>query len=341
DLVVRMALHVPKQDRRPVLRPQGADRGLDLPAQLAAGRVGLRVLARRHRRERARLRLGCVPRVRRTVQRQHLRLLLAEPVQRRVVRDLEDPRTELVRRVVAVERVQDLDERVLREVLGLLAVADQPVDEGEHGPLVTSDQLAIRRVTALTGTGDDLLVGEILVVHVSGRRDHVFRLRPLRSGSGPGFIRARGALMSGSHAGSLGTPVYDAGASRAMSTGQMPASAPPRERAAAVRGMFGAIAPRYDLLNHLLSLNIDRLWRRRTVARLLAGQPPDGVYLDACAGTLDLSLALARRPAFGGRIVAADFSLPMLERGAAKLRGQPISPVCGDALRLPFPDGAF
>ena len=126
-----------------------------------------------------------------------------------------------------------------------------------------------------------------------------------------------------------------------MSTGQMPASAPPRERAAAVRGMFGAIAPRYDLLNHLLSLNIDRLWRRRTVARLLAGQPPDGVYLDACAGTLDLSLALARRPAFGGRIVAADFSLPMLERGAAKLRGQPISPVCGDALRLPFPDGAF
>ncbi len=126
-----------------------------------------------------------------------------------------------------------------------------------------------------------------------------------------------------------------------MSTGQMPASAPPRERAAAVRGMFGAIAPRYDLLNHLLSLNIDRFWRRRTVARLLAGQPPDGVYLDACAGTLDLSLALARRPAFGGRIVAADFSLPMLERGAAKLRGQPISPVCGDALRLPFPDGAF
>jgi len=126
-----------------------------------------------------------------------------------------------------------------------------------------------------------------------------------------------------------------------MSTGQMPASAPTRERAAAVRGMFGAIAPRYDLLNHLLSLNVDRLWRRRTVARLLAGRPPGGVYLDACAGPLDLSLALARRRGFAGRIIAADFSLPMLERGAAKLRGEPVRPVCGDALRLPFPDGVF
>ena len=126
-----------------------------------------------------------------------------------------------------------------------------------------------------------------------------------------------------------------------MSAGQTPAPVAPRERAAAVRGMFGAIAPRYDLLNHLLSLNVDRLWRRRAVARLVAGGRGEGLFLDACAGTLDLALALARRRDFHGRVIASDFSFPMLERGAPKVAGAPVSVICGDTLRLPFADGTF
>ncbi len=112
-------------------------------------------------------------------------------------------------------------------------------------------------------------------------------------------------------------------------------------KAAAVRSMFGAIAPRYDLLNHLLSLNIDRRWRRRAVDLLMEGRPAQGVYLDACAGTFDLAIELARRPGFDGRVIASDFAFPMLERGLPKLRGTAVSPVCADALRLPFPDAVF
>jgi demethylmenaquinone methyltransferase / 2-methoxy-6-polyprenyl-1,4-benzoquinol methylase len=68
---------------------------------------------------------------------------------------------------------------------------------------------------------------------------------------------------------------------------------------------------------------------------------PDGTYLDACAGTFDLSLELARRSRFSGRVVASDFALPMLVAGLPKLDGGRVSPVCADALRLPFADGAF
>lgn len=117
---------------------------------------------------------------------------------------------------------------------------------------------------------------------------------------------------------------------------------PPRsEKADAVRRMFGAIAPRYDLLNHLLSLNRDRAWRRRAVDRLLAAASPDGRFLDACAGTFDLALELACRPGFHGDVVASDFALPMLRRGLPKLGRAPLRPVCADALRLPFADGRF
>ena len=112
----------------------------------------------------------------------------------------------------------------------------------------------------------------------------------------------------------------------------------PAEKSAAVQSMFSDIAPRYDLLNHLLSLNIDKRWRKRAVDILLAGNNPAGLYLDACAGTLDLSVELARRPAFRGRVVASDFAFPMIANGVHKIGGQSIEPVCGDALRLPLPD---
>jgi len=103
--------------------------------------------------------------------------------------------------------------------------------------------------------------------------------------------------------------------------------------------MFTAIAPRYDFLNHLLSLNIDRSWRRAAVARLGWERRPQGVYLDLCAGTLDLAAELARRPGFSGTVLGADFALPMLTRGKGK--APRAVPVGADALALPFPDAAF
>jgi demethylmenaquinone methyltransferase / 2-methoxy-6-polyprenyl-1,4-benzoquinol methylase len=126
-----------------------------------------------------------------------------------------------------------------------------------------------------------------------------------------------------------------AGAAATEPGGPLPS---PDRKAAAVRGMFGAIAPRYDLLNHLLSLNLDRRWRRRAVDRLLAGAAGAGVYVDACAGTLDLAVELAGRDDFRGRVVACDFSFPMLASGAAKAERLPVDAVCGDALGLPLAD---
>ncbi len=116
-----------------------------------------------------------------------------------------------------------------------------------------------------------------------------------------------------------------------------PSSGADRERQ--VQTIFSEIAPRYDLLNHVLSLNIDRRWRRRAVDAL--GWRPDGRYLDACAGTYDLSLELADRPGFAGSVVASDFARPMLVEGLPKLEGRSIRAVCGDTLELPFPDQTF
>ncbi len=103
--------------------------------------------------------------------------------------------------------------------------------------------------------------------------------------------------------------------------------------------MFTAIAPRYDFLNHVLSLNIDRRWRRRAVARLDWEARPDGTYLDVCAGTMDLAAELARRAGFRGSVVGADFVVPMLARGRSKAARA--VPVAADALTLPFPDASF
>jgi demethylmenaquinone methyltransferase / 2-methoxy-6-polyprenyl-1,4-benzoquinol methylase len=114
-----------------------------------------------------------------------------------------------------------------------------------------------------------------------------------------------------------------------------------RARENQVQTIFSEIAPRYDLLNHVLSLNIDRRWRRKAVDRL--GLPADrpARVLDACAGTYDLSLELTGRASFRGEVVASDFARPMLVEGKGKLDGAPIRPLCADTLRLPFADETF
>jgi len=107
-----------------------------------------------------------------------------------------------------------------------------------------------------------------------------------------------------------------------------------------VRRMFSEIAPRYDLLNHLLSLNIDRGWRRAALARLDWEREPGGTYLDLCAGTLDVGAALAHAPGFHGFVVGADFAEPMLRGGLEKAPATALRPVAADALLLPLPDNA-
>jgi demethylmenaquinone methyltransferase/2-methoxy-6-polyprenyl-1,4-benzoquinol methylase len=101
------------------------------------------------------------------------------------------------------------------------------------------------------------------------------------------------------------------------------------EREDQVRTLFSEIAPRYDLLNHVLSLNIDRGWRRRAIRMLRWQEHKEGTYLDACAGTYDLSLELAKQSGFQGSVIATDFALPMLVQGRGKL-GSTVIPVCAD-----------
>lgn len=120
--------------------------------------------------------------------------------------------------------------------------------------------------------------------------------------------------------------------------GALPSDA---EKAAHVRRMFSSIAPRYDLLNHLLSLNVDRRWRRRAVDRLGWERTPGGTFLDNCAGTLDLAIELARRAGFHGRVVGSDFTFAMLAGGTHKVERLPVEPLCADALALPFADRSF
>jgi demethylmenaquinone methyltransferase/2-methoxy-6-polyprenyl-1,4-benzoquinol methylase len=103
-----------------------------------------------------------------------------------------------------------------------------------------------------------------------------------------------------------------------------------------VRRTFGQIAPSYDRLNHLLSLNVDRGWRRKAIAALEWTRAPRGTYLDLCAGTLDVAAELSRTSGFEGRVVGADFAEPMLRAGAGKAPRAVVWPVVADALELPL-----
>jgi len=115
------------------------------------------------------------------------------------------------------------------------------------------------------------------------------------------------------------------------------------KRETRIRRMFGNIAPRYDLLNHLLSLNIDRYWRWQTT-RLA---PPRGTapILDVCTGTGDLALAYDRAAQHKVPIIGSDFCLPMLLPARAKAQRLKASErvffIEADTQKLPFPDNAF
>jgi demethylmenaquinone methyltransferase/2-methoxy-6-polyprenyl-1,4-benzoquinol methylase len=126
--------------------------------------------------------------------------------------------------------------------------------------------------------------------------------------------------------------------------GAQPAGTTDEQSAAdAVRAMFDQIAPRYDLLNHVLSMNIDRLWWWRTARRFRATLArPEAAVIDVCCGTGDMTMALLRRrPAGAKPILAADFAHQMLLRGAAKFGERGAVAIEADALHLPLTTGSM
>ena len=114
----------------------------------------------------------------------------------------------------------------------------------------------------------------------------------------------------------------------------------PGEKHSYVRAMFDAIAPRYDLLNGLLSFNLHHRWRRIAADR--AELKPGERALDACTGTGDFALELARRVGPTGKVVGTDYSNGMLALGQKKITSVPqLSLQWADTESLPFPDAAF
>ena len=113
-----------------------------------------------------------------------------------------------------------------------------------------------------------------------------------------------------------------------------------QEHGRAVASMFGRIVPCYDMLNRILSLGCDRLWRARLAEAARPG--PTGRILDLATGTFDVALALrSRYPDV--TVPAVDFCLPMMQKGRSKLRGsnqERILPIAGDATCLPLPDAS-
>lgn len=99
-----------------------------------------------------------------------------------------------------------------------------------------------------------------------------------------------------------------------------------------IRQMFEEISPRYDFLNHLLSMNLDRAWRREVSRRC----PSHGTILDVCTGTGDLAFAIRRE---GRTVIGADFTHGMLRLARGKSRQVPF--LAADTLRLPFRDNTF
>jgi demethylmenaquinone methyltransferase/2-methoxy-6-polyprenyl-1,4-benzoquinol methylase len=116
-----------------------------------------------------------------------------------------------------------------------------------------------------------------------------------------------------------------------------PANNLPEDHARRVRDMFARISRRYDLLNHLLSGNIDKRWRRATIRKLQPVMPANAQVLDVACGTGDLSIEIFEQ--IEAHVVGVDFCRPMLELARKKTRR--ISFIDGDALKLPFADQTF
>jgi demethylmenaquinone methyltransferase/2-methoxy-6-polyprenyl-1,4-benzoquinol methylase len=120
---------------------------------------------------------------------------------------------------------------------------------------------------------------------------------------------------------------------------QATTTAPLDKSGRAIQDMFAGVAPRYDLLNHVLSASLDLVWRRKAAAAL--DLPPGSEVLDLCCGTGDQSVALRKR---GARVAAADFCVPMLalaRRKFGRLGSPRPAALAADALALPFPSGRF
>jgi demethylmenaquinone methyltransferase / 2-methoxy-6-polyprenyl-1,4-benzoquinol methylase len=117
----------------------------------------------------------------------------------------------------------------------------------------------------------------------------------------------------------------------------------PASASLAVREMFTSIAPRYDLLNHLLSFNVDGLWWRKTARSFASSlKRADANVVDLCCGTGDMTSALRREAGkSSAKILGVDFSHAMLQRANHKSVGKSLRWVEADALRLPFPDQQF
>ncbi|MDQ6906802.1 MAG: bifunctional demethylmenaquinone methyltransferase/2-methoxy-6-polyprenyl-1,4-benzoquinol methylase UbiE [Chloroflexota bacterium] len=117
----------------------------------------------------------------------------------------------------------------------------------------------------------------------------------------------------------------------------------PERKAAYVNTMFDTIAPRYDLMNRLMTFGMDRGWRNYVVAQ--AAPPVGGSALDVATGTGDIAIALAERVGPGGTVLATDFSEAMMRPGPRKaIRagvGSIVRFMAADALDLPFPDDTF
>ena len=131
-----------------------------------------------------------------------------------------------------------------------------------------------------------------------------------------------------------------------LSTGARPVGATTEESAATnVQHMFDSIAPKYDLLNHLLSMGLDRWWWARAAQTFRdVLRRPDAEALDLCCGTGDMTMALMKyRPTGAGEapVYAVDFSREMLERGRKKFAGRNIVAIEADALHLPMSDGSL
>src|SRR5690606_13977307 len=171
----------------------------------------------------------------------------------RVVGDLEDPGRELVLGAVRVERVERLDEGLLRQVLRQLQVPHQAEHEREDRPLVTAEQLAVGRLVSGARQDHDFLVGS---------RCHRVPGEALAAGR-------RGRLL----AGALGEGLHSA--PMFASDRELPVSGGAEKRAY-VRQMFTAIAPTYDRLNRIISMRLDLYWRRKSVERLDWERAPAG-----------------------------------------------------------------